>query len=480
MPVLLKSLTDNMALPTLKFTVSDSSENDVDLMDATYGGVVKYQPIPPETGATSVSETIVVDFRPGGSDAPRTKMNMVNRMFVLARARKNSGKGPRVFLYCETSNLNTPFRAEVYDGRVSHSEDVFGSEVAQNWYTVTIAVTRSPWWESSAETQLALTNGNATNNTSGLTVQNAETGSLDNWFNIPTAQLPSNTSGDVEAPIRLEITNTTPVITSALNTTKLYVGMAKSNNFASNRIPVFEGESGSAGATVSTASQAGTQSSNGNYMRCQWTNTNIVSLLTWTLSAADLQRMRGLRFTPFLRLGNALATSDYDFGWQIIDSGLIPLSPIKWARGTTSDYCIQLNGNEIPPYLSDAATLNSLSLALKCRRLTGGTNTVDVDAVYLLPCDPVHGGMRAYSTRTGGLPLNDKLVEDGVTQQTYEDNSANGGGVLGGWRTDGDWLTIRPNCNNQFYTIQVDSGGVPDARRTLSVKAYYRPRRLTL
>ena len=76
--------------------------------------------------------------------------------------------------------------------------------------------------------------------------------------------------------------------------------------------------------------------------------------------------------------------------------------------------------------------------------------------------------------------LNDKLIEDGITQQTYEDNSANGGGVIGGWRADGDWLTVRPNCNNQFYLLQLDASLIPDARRTLSVKAYFRPRRLTL
>jgi hypothetical protein len=371
----------------LKFTVSDSSENDVDLVDASYGGVTKYQPLPAKTGEDSVSESISVDFRPGGTDAPRTKINMINRMFILARARKASGKGPRVFLYCETSSLNTPYRAEVYDGTVSLTDDVFGIDVAQNWYQVVIAVTRSPWWESTSETQIALTNGSATNNTSGLTVDNSETGSKDNWFNIPTSQLPSNTSGDVEAPIRLEITNSTSGGVSALSTKAIYVGMMKSNSFASNRLPIFEGESGSAGATVSTASQVGTQASNGNYMRCQWTNTNNVTLLSWTLSAADLQRMRGMRFAPALRLSNALSTADYDFGWQILDSGLTALTPIKWTRASATDQFLMLNSGEIPPFLSDAATLNSLSLALKCRRLTGGTNTVDADAVYLMPCE---------------------------------------------------------------------------------------------
>lgn len=465
----------------LKFTVSDSSENDVDLVDASYGGVTKYQPLPADVGAVSVTDSISAEFRPGGSDAPRTKINMINRMFILARARKASGKGPRVFLYCETSDLNTPFRAEVYDGKVVLTDDVFGVDVATNWYQVVIAVTRSPWWESTSETQLALTNGNGTNNTGGLTINNSETGSADNWFNIPTAQLPSNTSGDVEAPIRLEITNTTSLVTSALSTKTLYIGMMKSNSFASNRLPVFEGESGSAGAGVSlSGSTAGTYSSNGLYKTAQYTGTATVSLMTWTLAAADLQRMRGMRFTPQLRLANALATADYDFGWQIIDSGTTAITPIKWVRASTSDLCVTLNSGEIPPYLSDAATLNTLTLALKCRRLTGGTNTIDVDALYLLPCDPVHGGLRIFSVRGSGFPLNDKLIEDGIAEQTYQDSSPNGGGVYGGWRADGDWLTIRPNCNNQFYITQLDASGYPDARRTLSVKAYYRPRRSTL
>ena len=126
--------------------------------------------------------------------------------------------------------------------------------------------------------------------------------------------------------------------------------------------------------------------------------------MTWTLAAADLQRMRGMRFMPILRLANGLGTADFDFGWQLLDSGLFALTPIKWVRPSSTDQCIPLNSGEIPPYLSDAATLNTLSIALKCRRLTGGTNTIDLDSIYLMPCDPVHGGMRVYSTKTGGLP----------------------------------------------------------------------------
>lgn len=462
---------------TLKFTVSDSSENDVDLVDALYGGVTKYQPTPAKAGEDSVSESISAEFRPGGTDAPRTKINMINRMFVLARARKASGKGPRVFLYCETSSLSTPYRAEIYDGTVSLTDDAFGIDVAQNWYQVVIAITRSPWWESTTETQIALTNGNGTNNTSGLTITNADSASADNWFNIPTSQLLSNTSGDVEAPVRLEFTNS---YASGLSSKLIYVGMIKSNSFASNRIPVLEGESGTAGAGVTSGNSPLTGTSNGNYKSVQWTGTSSTTVITWQIPAADLQRMRGLRFLPILRLANALGTADYDFGWQMVLSTLVPLTPIKWFRASATDQFIPLNSGEIPPYLSDASNLDLLTFTLVARRATGGTNTADVDAVYLMPCDPMHGGLRIFTPRGVGLSQNEKLIDDGIAQQTYSDNTANGGGVQGYYRSDGNWLTIRPNCNNQFYVLQTDSNNVPYAARTMTVKAYYRPRRSTL
>ena len=398
-------------------------------------------------------------------------------MFTLARARKASGKGPRVFVLFEKA-ITTPYRAEIYDGKVAFTDELLKLDLINEWYQLVITWVHSPWWELNTETQIPMSNGNGGDTLTALTVYNHDTATagVDNWVNISS----SNTIAgefDLETPVRLEITNT---YSSGLSTKLLYVGMVKSDDFASNRIPVLEGEAGTAGAGVSSGNSPLASASGGNYKATTWTGTGITTLVTWQIAAADLQRMHGLRFLPILRLANALGTADFDFGWRMVYNTLTPLTPIKWFRPSATDQFIPLNSGEIPPYLADVSGLATLTFALMCRRTTGGSNAVDVDAVYLMPCDPVHGGLRIFTPAGPGFDYTDKFIDDNNTGQTYVDGTATGGGIQGYYRAEGAPLTIRPGTNNQFYFLQTDSNNVPDARRTLTVKAFYRPRKATI
>ena len=191
-----------------KLTVSDGSVPDVDFMDTSYGGVVDYKPEPPELGADSVTETAKVELRPGSTPSSAIKLSRINRMFTLARARKASGKGPRVFVLFEKANT-TPYRAEIYDGKVAFTDELLKLDLINEWYQLVITWVHSPWWELNTETQIPMSNGNGGDTLTALTVYNHDTATagVDNWVNISS----SNTIAgefDLETPVRLEITNT--------------------------------------------------------------------------------------------------------------------------------------------------------------------------------------------------------------------------------------------------------------------------------
>ena len=121
-----------------------------------------------------------------------------------------------------------------------------------------------------------------------------------------------------------------------------------------------------------------------------------------------------------------------------------------------------------------------MTFALLGRRTGGSVANLLIDSVHLFPADKAHGGFRTLTPNGTGLALNEKLIDNGIDNQLYSDNTVNGEGIYVRYYADGDPLTIRPNSNNQFYIFQTGDSGDALATRTVTVKAYYRPRRATL
>jgi hypothetical protein len=466
---------------TLRLVTSDGSENTVDLADGIYTGVFAYVPKPPAIGAASVVETAKINFFGASTPDQRTKLAMISRMFNLARARRESGIGPRVFVEFEVSSLATAYRSEIYDGIAPDlSDETLGYMLASNEIEANISWTRAPWWEG-PETQIALTNGNGTNNVSGLTLQNSDDGAGDNWFTIPTTEMLSNYSGDIETPVKLEITNSTNQASVNLRGNRYFIGMLKSNSYASNRVPTLEGESGTAGGGVTTSTTGTTAAaSNSSYRTLTWSGSTETTLVTWTLTGADLERMRGQRFIPILRFAQSLPASDIDFRWKVLYT-TTSIARGGFMRGNTINLLLPLTGVQLPPYtLTGITGQSALTFALTAKRAAGGSTSILLDSVHLMPADKMHGGFRALQTLGYGLVYTAKIIDNGIDGMLYSDETPAGGAIQSHYYADGDPLTLRPNCTNQFYILHDTLGGTADANRTITVKAWYRPRRSTI
>ena len=97
-----------------------------------------------------------------------------------------------------------------------------------------------------------------------------------------------------------------------------------------------------------------------------------------------------------------------------------------------------------------------------------------------MPADRQHGAFRTFTPLGYGLIKDTVLVDDPYEGVTYVDGSPIGDGIWGHYHADGAPLMVRPKSNNQFYILHTGETGDQFATRTLSVLAYYRPRRATL
>jgi hypothetical protein len=106
--------------------------------------------------------------------------------------------------------------------------------------------------------------------------------------------------------------------------------------------------------------------------------------------------------------------------------------------------------------------------------LSGG-GSVSLDFLALLPLD----GYRKLEPRGYGLGYNARLVDDMIEGYVYTDGWATSGKTphyLG----FGDPIRLWPGRDQRLYFYADKNTGVPDIDQTWSVRAYYRPRVLTI
>ena len=131
-----------------------------------------YTPRTPEIQADGligeVTEPIDLLIYGNSASDVQSKAQAIDAMMRRARARYWSGVGPRVFLQLQLSGDSATYRSEVANGGLELEKGAL-TAFTQYKVTCTLIVTRAGFWEG-ARTQIPLTNGSDTNNTSGLTI----------------------------------------------------------------------------------------------------------------------------------------------------------------------------------------------------------------------------------------------------------------------------------------------------------------------
>lgn len=299
--------------------------------------------------------------------------------------------------------------------------------------------------------------------TSGVTVWNHDDSGTDhnNYLDIAAAEV----TGDLPAPLRLEITNWTNSTNRANNVFVAHNVLSDPANFSH----MLEAEAASGGTTT-----ADTTCSNDSRKALSWTNTAESELLTWTLSTAVLNACRGNYFRLLARFATTPAYTDL---WVRVR--------IKFSLTTIWEgpqvllnnvYNLQdLGVLQLPPYLVGAGDIYPLNLVLYGQRNVSGTHSLSLDFVQLSPLD----GWRKFSPRGYGLAYGVRLVDDGIEGQTYTEGWATAG-KTGHYIGSGERIMVWPNARQRLYFLHDGISGVAAIDRTLRVQGFYRPRRLTI
>lgn len=433
------SITDGTTTAPLSTTSAMLSSYVPGTPDAAERGIV-----PP------VTEPVEVLFYGANTTAARAALNVVERLLVQAERRQQTGTGARVYLQFQPDGDATAYRSEIIAGMVQlapKSLQVFG----QAQINARIIVTRVPYWEG-ARTQIPLTNGNGTNNTSGLSINNRS----GNWVGISSA----NVTGVLPAPLELQLVNTTG---AGRNYYNFYASVNDFNTALAHHI---EGETATdtAGTTTSNAN-----SSASNYLSFSVVTTTYATLV---LSTTLLQQTAGRFVRVVARLQTLSATGTVYCTPSVWDYyNLVPLWVGNEVALNGSNYLLDLGVVPLPPggYVSG---YGELRMRLTFRN-TSGTATVGLDYVQLLPSDPLC--WRHVIQRGMVVANNSYMVDDGIEGVAYLVESGAANPI---YSPVGAPAHVWPNRDQRLYILHDGIGQT--ANWTLSVRAYYRPRRVTI
>ena len=419
--------------------------------------IVELGIVPPGTGAASATQRAVIVQTTVAT--ARSNIASVNRLIEKARRALALGTSERVYVEVRTQTSDTYYRSVLFDGAITPDTEAFSAVYYGNDYLkFEITFTHAPWWEG-ADTQIAISNTNGSNNTAGLTVENHyDVGSgIQNSFTVAAGV----TTGDAPSNVRLELTNTSG---TALG--YAMVGVLQ-NSAGWPGYYFYQGE-GYASAQSGSSTTANGAASNGNYLSLSVPGSSVIGASSWTVSGAGFAVTEGRQVVPVARLfaapsqtiygatGVSVATAGGGTEWiEISTTGrYVIFPPIAWPPGA--------NGG---PYSNGSFTFNTLN--------TGSSTTLALDYFCLFPTD----GLRQY--RCSDTIVNGAvLIDDCINGYTYVSVSSNRTpGVI----TYGNPLQIMPGQATTFVLLFSDTASrqmLPSW--SVTAKLYYRPRRFTI
>jgi len=272
-------------------------------------------------------------------------------------------------------------------------------------------------------------------------------------------------AGDLDAAIRLEVTNSDAG--DSLET--LWAGL---NNLSApaafpHLLEVGDSDTGSDSADAAFA--------NG-IKRTYTITTSEAKVTAWTLSSEVLTSADGGYFKVFVRCPDV---DLIDVKWRL---KLKYSSTVIWegeqieyddTYATIARAIRAIDTVQLPPYMPENSVPTDLTLELWGVSTSGGSESVDLDCLILMPLD---GYRRLRST--SGIAQNSILKDDGITGTYYQEVSSE---QVRDIAVTNKQLMIDPSENNRIYfLLHSEVARTADYNRVGSVKVYYRARKVSL
>lgn len=420
--------------------------------------------------APTVTESAKVQITAATADALIVAKDAIEKALTIDAPRRNrTQQGDQVFLTFQPDNGTLAHRSEILEGRVELEEDSFSGP---RWgmsrkINLVLAWTRRYFWELSTESQLPLTNANGAAVTTAITIYNHDDGGAtdDNWVTIDAA----NAAGVIPAPVRLEITNTYGTAAR-----RVYVGH-KAQGTPASFTHILEAESATLNATYATAG-ADAACSNGNKVAVVNVPAAVATIFTWAVSATQAGYIKSQWIRPILRFSVLPNNATCSVRLTIKDTTtLAVIYQTEYTTLSTTNYLQPLNEIYLSPELLGQTTAGALSILLDSKD-SAATCDWTLDFMQLTPME-AGTGFRLLR------PIDETLVNIPATTGVIQDDMIGGATYIesnqGNYQGIGGPIAIIPGVAQRLYFL-VDGASDAAIARTITLKAYIRPRKLTI
>lgn len=399
----------------------------------------------------NVSETIEIMFENTTKTALQAQVASINRLLDTAKRRQTRRDGDRTYIKFTVDGDSTTYRSEVLSGRLELGEDSM-RHYANIKVQARLYITRRFYWEADGETELQLSKSNVSATTGGVTIYNHDDSGTghDNWVQIAAAQV----GGELPCPLRLTLTNNSGASQAYRN---FHIG---TNAFSdpANFTHILEGESASGGTVTSDSSCSG----GSKLVNSSWTGTNLVQ---FPLSGTQLQKTGGRWFRLLMRVAS-LTSSCYIKPQIRTGDGLVILHTGEEVLVNSSVPIVDLGSMPFPPSAASVAWAD-MKLTLSMRAV--GTAGIQIDYVQLTPTD-------SYATLTQlgyTIPNAGIITIDGIEGAIHSEGFPIYSAPM-------PTAFVFPNRLQRLIFLHDETTGPVSIDNTISVRAYYRPRRLTI
>jgi hypothetical protein len=431
-------------------------ETTILTLSSTDARTMRYSPRMPEINANSealagdgeailgapyrnVTEQVDLYWE-GTRDTQIASLHKLQRLLELARQRQQTGHGARIWVHFRLASTDPWYRSEILAGRaqVEDTRYKLGLQAITPHFETAIIWTRRPYWEYAAD---------KTGDTDALEIPldgydggTTVTNNADNVIEIAGAHV----IGSMPAPLRLEITNAQD---SATRATTIYVAR------------------GIVGALDTTHHYDG------------WSVTSVNAtetlLHTVSLTGEALAAWGGDFMRLMIALSGTFAT-DLWMRWKLYFS-VTCLWEGPWINPTYWTGLRDMGAVALPPRPVYGSILSyPLDLRLYGRRASG-TTSFAVTWLQILPLE----SWRVLVPAGYGLAYQTRVVDDGITGEVWTDGW-DGGGYTTHYSGRGNPIMVEPGRDQRLYLLHHTSTGSGINNRALSVRAYYRPRKVTL
>jgi hypothetical protein len=427
-----------------------------------------FYPETPDDGMERISDQFQVRIEGISGADVKSKINAIRLAFEHAKDHKDDALA--AYLYYDVDDSGDAWMTKLTGGKVLYDSRL-ESTWRHNQVVVTIIVGHNPYWDAQDEVQVPLSNGNGTNNISGLKIYNCNDGAgaspnhHDNYVEVQAKDV----LGDLPGATRLEITN----VYATGKLFALWIGQDWTNP-GSTQLWIEGEESGIPGTDIYDIS-----CSLSYYEQYSLASGAEASMFSFLLSAGDFDKYAGRYFKVLARFLATIPTN-VKLRIKLIYKTGVDATTI-WQTGqfmldTSRSYQIRdLFTMRLPPWLIGQTELMNLTFIITGQQSTGSPIDVNLDFIQITPLD----GWRMLECIGYGVAQNERMVDDGFTRTKWVDDGvdAKAGIVLG----YGNQIELYPGKTQRIYFLmEAAAANTAEIDRTVTIKLFYRPRRQTL